>query len=206
MLVQTSHEQDMILKSWEKFLDMPSMLPNKRVWKFDTEQQGAYRIEFSTKGKYLAFACTMASSKTVIKIADVEIGEVKIVLRGHHDMIHDLSWSEDDNYLVSASADGSAKVWDLTNKETDYHDKLNYTENDAMFFICQLLHSSYVYAARIFPEANQMSGNLVIATACFDGKVRLWTVGTDEAGIDAKLTPQIELTLTEKPQRTLNQK
>lgn len=87
-------------------------------------------------------------------------------------MIHDLSWSPDDNYLVSGSADGSAKVWDLTNKETDYADKLNYTENDAMFFICQLQHSSYVYSARFFPENH----GLVIATACYDGKVRLWSV------------------------------
>lgn len=130
-------------------------------------------------------ACTMANSKTVIKIADVELGAIKIVLRGHHDLIHDLSWSDDDNYLVSASADGSCKVWDLTQKETDYADKLNYTENDAMFFICQLLHSSYVYAARILPGTSSLSQNIVIATACFDGKVRLWSASTDEAGINA---------------------
>jgi WD40 repeat protein len=130
-------------------------------------------------------ACTMANSKTVIKIADVELGAIKIVLRGHHDLIHDLSWSDDDNYLVSASADGSCKVWDLTQKETDYADKLNYTENDAMFFICQLLHSSYVYAARILPGTSSLSQNIIVATACFDGKVRLWSVSTDEAGINA---------------------
>lgn len=134
-------------------------------------------------------ACTMSSGKTVIKIADVEVGQVKIVLRGHHDLIHDMSWSADDNYLVSASADGSAKVWDLSNKETDYADKLNYSENDAMFFICQLQHSSYVYAASIYPETGMMTGNLIIATACFDGKVRLWSVGTDESAIGAILTP-----------------
>jgi jouberin len=127
----------------------------------------------------------MANSKTVIKIADVELGAIKIVLRGHHDLIHDLSWSDDDNYLVSASADGSCKVWDLTQKETDYADKLNYTENDAMFFICQLLHSSYVYAARILPGTSSLSQNIIVATACFDGKVRLWSVSTDEAGINA---------------------
>lgn len=151
-------------------------------------------------------ACTMASSKTVIKIADVEMGSIKIVLRGHHDLIHDLSWSQDDNYLVSASADGSAKVWDLTNKETDYADKLNYTENDAMFFICQLLHSSYVYAARIYPDTAANSNTIVVATACYDGKVRLWSVATDEAGINANLSAQIELSLSEKAQRTLNYK
>lgn len=38
MIVQNSLEQDMRLKSWEKFLDMPCMLPNLRVWKFDTDE------------------------------------------------------------------------------------------------------------------------------------------------------------------------
>ena len=62
------------MKSWEKFLDMDSVLPDMRLWKFDTENQGALKIEFSNKGKYLAVACTMAkpSSKTIIKIFDIE--------------------------------------------------------------------------------------------------------------------------------------
>ena len=77
-------------------------------------------------------ACTLArpGARTIIKIGDVETGRIDIILRGHHDLIHDLHWSEDDNFLVSASSDGSAKVWDLSEKETDYADKLNYTEND----------------------------------------------------------------------------
>ena len=61
-----------------------------KIWKFDTEALGAFKIKFSNRGKYLAAACTMPSSKTVIKIFDVEYGELKIVLRGHHDLIHDL--------------------------------------------------------------------------------------------------------------------
>ena len=67
-------KEDMRLKSWEKFLDLESMLPNQRLWKFDTDSQGALKIEFSNMGKYLAIACTMASSKTIIKIVDVETG------------------------------------------------------------------------------------------------------------------------------------
>lgn len=87
-------------------------------------------------GKYLAVACTMQKSETIIKIFNVEVGAIKIVLRGHRDLIHDLSWSADDNYLVSASADGSAKVWDLTKKDFECADKLNYTENDSEYFHC----------------------------------------------------------------------
>jgi len=38
---------DARLKRWEKFIDLPSMLPNMRVWKFDTDAQGAFKIRFS---------------------------------------------------------------------------------------------------------------------------------------------------------------
>lgn len=61
-----------------------------KIWKFDTEALGAFKIKFSNKGKYLAAACTKISSKTIIKIFDVENGETKVILRGHHDLIHDL--------------------------------------------------------------------------------------------------------------------
>jgi len=79
-----------LLKRWEKFQDFPSELPDLKIWKFDTEALGSFKIKFSNKGKYLAAACTMMTSKTLIKIFDIENGELKIVLRGHHDLIHDL--------------------------------------------------------------------------------------------------------------------
>ena len=73
----------------------------------------------------------LTGSKTLIKIVNIENGQVIVVLRGHFNLIHDLDWSQDDNFLVSASADGSTKVWDLRQKERDeLPDKLNYTEND----------------------------------------------------------------------------
>lgn len=78
------------IKRWEKFVDFPCELPDLKVWKFDSEALGSFKIKFSNKGKYLAASCTMMSSKTLIKIYDIENGELKIVLRGHHDLIHDL--------------------------------------------------------------------------------------------------------------------
>jgi len=53
----------------------------------------------------------------VIKIACVETGKLKCILRGHHDLIHDICWSFDDTFLATASADGSAKLWDLKDIE-----------------------------------------------------------------------------------------
>lgn len=42
-----SHEQDMKLKSWERFKETPSILPNKLQWKFESERQGCLRLDFS---------------------------------------------------------------------------------------------------------------------------------------------------------------
>lgn len=53
-----THDENMLHKRWEKFLDLPAMLPDQRLRKLDTDSQGALRIEFSTKGKYIAVACT----------------------------------------------------------------------------------------------------------------------------------------------------
>jgi hypothetical protein len=48
-----------ILKRWEKFADLPSELPDLKIWKFDTDSLGSFKLKFSNKGKYLAAACTM---------------------------------------------------------------------------------------------------------------------------------------------------
>ena len=47
-----------LLKRWEKFLDLPSELPDLRVWKFETEALGCFKLKFTNKGKYIAAACT----------------------------------------------------------------------------------------------------------------------------------------------------
>jgi len=136
----------------------------------------------------------------------VEFGDLKVVLRGHHDLIHDLHWSPDDSYLVSASADGSAKVYDLSLIDKNVPDRLNYTENDKYFFVCQLLHPSFVYSAKFYPDVKQTSTHLIIATACFDQKVRLWTVATDGSSIGQNLSAELEVSIIEKPLKTLGAK
>mmetsp|Transcript_39562 Transcript_39562/g.38076 ORF Transcript_39562/g.38076 Transcript_39562/m.38076 type:complete len:292 (-) Transcript_39562:828-1703(-) len=191
------------LKKWEK-LELPSELPDYKVWKFDTEALGAFKINFSCKGKYLAAACTQKSSKTIIKIYDVETGEYKVALRGHHDLIHDIQWSQDDNYLITSSADGSVKLYNLTQKESDYSDRLNYTENDAMFYMCQLLHPSYVYGAVFYPDyALEKENRLIIATACYDQKVRVWHVQLGGQGEYVSHDCHLELSILEKPSKTI---
>jgi len=84
---------------------------------------------------------------------------------------------------VSASADGSAKVWDLRTIEDNNNTAfLKYMDNDSIFFLCQLSHTCYVYGAKIWPDPSGSSSNgtIIVATACFDQYVRFWIIDTNE--------------------------
>ena len=103
----------------------------------------------------------------------MEVGELKVVMRGHHDLIHDISWSTGDEYLLTTSADCSVKIWDLRGlkdgSNESYTDRLNYTENDSHYFVCQLLHPSYVYGGGFFPDsADEKDSRLIVASVCYD--------------------------------------
>ena len=61
------------LKRWERLLGFPSELPDKMIYKFDTDTLGALKLQFSNSGSYLAVACTTGQkSRTLIKVFDVE--------------------------------------------------------------------------------------------------------------------------------------
>ena len=64
-------------------------IPTKILKKFESSKLGCMRLEFSNRGKYLAAACTMEDSRTIIKIFEV-IEEEKLVFRyrGHSNIIH----------------------------------------------------------------------------------------------------------------------
>jgi WD40 repeat protein len=155
------------------------MLPDRLIWKYESENQGVFKIKFSNSGKYIAAACTLATNKTIIKIFDCEDGHLQLIVRGHNDLIHDLCWSFDDRFLVSASADGSVRVWNLSDKETENSDRYNYQDNDRLFFVTEIYHPSFVYGAKIHPRIRE-EGFLYIASICYDQKVRIWEVTVDD--------------------------
>jgi WD40 repeat protein len=125
------------------------------------------------------------------------------VLRGHHDLIHDLQWSINDDYLMSTSADCSAKIWNLSSLKDSsndaYAEKLNYTENDGKYFVCQLLHPSFVYAGGFYPDtAEERDTRFIIATVCYDQKVRLWLISFDFEGRAQSHECLLELSIVER--------
>jgi WD40 repeat protein len=76
---------------------------------FDEEDGPAHKIAFSNNGDVVA----LARSDGTVLLKDGLSGEHIAELRGHRDSILDIAFSADGHGLVTASADGTARLWDL---------------------------------------------------------------------------------------------
>jgi len=76
-------------------------------------------VAWSPDDRWLAFACdtelTMGSHG--LRIWDVTREQTMHTLRGHTDVVRSVAWSPDGRRLVSASDDGTVKVWDVSSGE-----------------------------------------------------------------------------------------
>eukprot|EP00826_Nyctotherus_ovalis_P049041 TRINITY_DN5858_c0_g1_i5.p1 TRINITY_DN5858_c0_g1~~TRINITY_DN5858_c0_g1_i5.p1 ORF type:complete len:607 (+),score=157.79 TRINITY_DN5858_c0_g1_i5:114-1934(+) len=174
------------LISWERGLGQPCLIPNKLIYRFESEEKGCFAMKFSTKGRYLATACSASDKKCLVKIFNVESGTLAGVIGQHQGTVHEFKWSLADDLLVSAGNDSLAKVWLAGNFDAGIGMVDDYTENEQKLLLGILQHPSYVYSVEFLPEyANKLRINPVIATACFDGKVRIWILTIDEDNLRA---------------------
>jgi jouberin len=172
---QSAIEKRKRLLKFKKGLSEECILPNKLLYKFSTGKAGCLTIEFSFDGKYLAAACTDNQSElNTIKIFNVEEGNLKYHFKGHLGLIHNFSWSRDSKILYSASSDNLVKLWQVPKEDSNMAENTDYLDNDRLFLLTSISHPSYVYYVSLYPE---MDKNIdIIATACFDGNVRLYLV------------------------------
>lgn len=69
-----------------------------------------------------------------------------------------------------------------------------------MYYICALLHPSYVYGAAFFPDTSyERDERLIIGTVCYDKKVRLWMVNVGGDGAFISQDCLLELSIGDKP-------
>ncbi len=169
------------LMGWERGFGQPCLIPNKLLYRFESEEFGCFAAKFSTKGKYLAAACSESEKKCILKIFNVETGVLAAAVGTHQGVIHELKWSMTDDLLLSVSNDSMAKLWLCSDIEGTVASTEDYTENEKKLLLGSLQHPSYVYSAEFLPEfANKLRVNPVAATACFDGKVRIWVITIED--------------------------
>ncbi|CAK8690838.1 unnamed protein product [Clavelina lepadiformis] len=145
---------------WSRLPGQTCKVPNvvsSRLW---SGTDGAFTIRFSNGGTRLAVACKYSSSYPIL-LYGIPHGEEMGALNGHQQLVYDIHWSNNDEKVVSSSGDGTAQVWDLSDKSKSTH---------------TLPHPAYVYTAAFHPSAQYL-----IATGGYDSVIRVWSIATSTA-------------------------
>lgn len=154
-------------------------VPNHVLHKFVTDSKGCMAVSFSKDGVFVA--CAVGSQTGFkINIYAVATGNTVAVFSGHSDIVYDLDWAVGRDELVSASSDGTAKVWTLFPKSSTSEDKSGEESGERHVV---LGHPSFVYCCRyVTPSISSSSskklseppGPRLIATGSVDGEFRIW--------------------------------
>ncbi|XP_041704152.2 jouberin [Coregonus clupeaformis] len=141
---------------WSRMPGQVCRIPNKPMLSFRGGQMGCFTIRFSHNGRRLAAACADRDAFPII-VYEIPSGKVLAAFNGHLSIVYDLCWSRDDRSLLSASSDGTVRVWNVQRFQA----------------IAQkvLPHPSFVYCAQYHPTAQGM-----VVTAGYDCLVRVWRV------------------------------
>jgi jouberin len=170
-----AYKKRRVLLLRRRALNEDCILPDRLLFKFNTSKLGCLTHEFSHDGRYLAAACTEMNSITTIKIFNVEEGVLRYHFKGHQQLIHQLVWSEDNQILLSASADNFVTLWAIPKDDSNNMENIEYQDNEKIFKLYSIPHPSYVYSVSIYPDQSNKEV-MIIATASFDGFVRIFLI------------------------------
>ncbi|KAL0969778.1 hypothetical protein UPYG_G00232170 [Umbra pygmaea] len=144
------------LLRWSRIPGQVCRIPNKPVLSFRGGQMGCFTVRFSHNGRMLAAACADRDAFPII-VYEIPSGTVLAAFNGHLSIVYDLCWSRDDQSLLSASSDGTVRMWNIQSLQA----------------IAQkvLPHPSFVYCGQFHPVAQGL-----VVTGGYDCLVRVWRV------------------------------
>jgi jouberin len=149
----TAHGSPPRVVLWTRLPGQTCKIPDQNLYEFSMVVKGAWCLRFSTDGKLLAVASPAPPRGSSVRVYSVENGSLEVELQGHKGPIYALDWHRD-RRLLSASGDGTVRVWST---------KIPRDEEAC------LLHPTYVYSARFHPNSSD-----TIASAGYDQVVRIW--------------------------------
>jgi WD40 repeat protein len=113
-------------------------------------------------GKYTGKKARKDEESHWIRIHNYSTGKLLKILKSHKNIINDLSFSEDGKYMISASADDTAKIWNVND---------DFSLKDTITF-----HSKDVYGGRIIKK----QGKYYAVTVAYDNKIALYDIKNRE--------------------------
>lgn len=145
-------EAPQIIRPANKNCKVPRLLKAQ----FPVGENGAHALCFNNNGDILVAAVKTGATYSIqfFSVNDIE-NSLALIRNAHHDIIYELTFSSDDKYLMSASADGDVKVW--------------HGNGDSQQPVNTLPHPCNVYTAKFHPQDSRL-----VATGARDSLVRLW--------------------------------
>jgi WD40 repeat protein len=101
----------------------------------------------------------------VVRLLDAETGHVKRTYHGHEKPVVGLSFSADNEYLLSQEASGKLRIWSARGEDPSVLSG----------------HESYVYDVRFSPDGHRVYSAGWDAYVDADGAIRVWDATTREA-------------------------
>ncbi|XP_060095853.1 jouberin [Heteronotia binoei] len=145
---------------WSKLPGQVCRIPNKHLFSLRAGDTGCFCIRFSEDGQTLAAACAGRDGYPVI-LYEIPSGQYLREFYGHLNIIYDLCWSKDSQHLLTASSDGTARMWKI--------------EAQATSAVKVFPHPSFVYTAKFHPVADY-----IVVTGCYDSMIRVWNAKVNE--------------------------
>ncbi|KAL8186549.1 UNVERIFIED_CONTAM: hypothetical protein K2H54_073924, partial [Gekko kuhli] len=145
---------------WSKLPGQVCRIPNKHLFSLRAGDSGCFCIRFSEDGRTLAAACAGRDGYPVI-LYEIPSGQYLREFYGHLNIIYDLCWSKDSQHLLTASSDGTARMWKI--------------EAQATSAVKVFPHPSFVYTAKFHPVADY-----IVVTGCYDSMIRVWNAKVNE--------------------------
>lgn len=137
------------------------MIPKTLKSQIQPGENGALCLRYNHRGSILAAAIQVDEHYDIQfygKRNDKDNTNISLLtsFTAHLNLIHEISFSSDDQYLLTVSADGMAKIWNVS---------------DTNKAIAELPHTCYVYTGKFHPLNTE-----IVATAGYDGLIKIWDV------------------------------
>ncbi|NXY15732.1 AHI1 protein, partial [Atrichornis clamosus] len=145
---------------WSRLPGQACRIPNKHLFSLRGGDMGCFCIRFSHDGRTLAAACAGRNGYPVV-LYEIPSGLFLREFYGHLNIVYDLCWSKDNQYLLTASSDGTVRMWKI--------------EMQAASAVRVFPHPSFVYTAKYHPIADSL-----VVTGCYDSVIRIWNANVKE--------------------------